>query len=57
MSDLQIELLVRVSDGSFESRLIFPVDTTKEQRDGIVKLWLEGMRGALAVSSPTEPAA
>lgn len=39
----QIELIVRVTDGSFESRLSVPVDSTKQQRDEFAKMWIGAM--------------
>jgi hypothetical protein len=56
---LQIELCVRVTDGSFETRLSFPIDATNEQRDGVLKLWLEAMRLAVGdpIAAAKEPAA
>jgi hypothetical protein len=40
---LNIDLSVKVSDGSFETKLSFPVDAAKEQRDWIVQSWLQAM--------------
>ena len=44
---LQISLSVRVSDGSFETQLSFPIDATQDQRDWIVKSWLQAMEMAV----------
>lgn len=44
---LVINLSVRVSDGSFETSLSFPVDATKDQRDWIVQSWLQAMDMAI----------
>jgi hypothetical protein len=44
---VNIELMVRVSDDSFETRLSFPIDAAKDQRDAVVKMWLEAMQVAV----------
>ena len=46
-SELSIELSIRVSDGSFESRWSLPVSATKEQRDAFANMWMDGMLLAL----------
>lgn len=49
MSDLplEIQLSVRVSDGSFDARLNYPVSATAEQRNGIVASWLSSISAAV----------
>jgi len=44
---LSIKLSVMVSDGSFEASLSFPVDATKDQRDSVVKAWLDAFEVAV----------
>lgn len=44
-----IELSVRVSDGSFESRLTVPVNSTTEQRNGFAKMWIEMLANAVKI--------
>lgn len=44
---LNIDLSVRVSDGSFETKLSFPIDADKDQRDWIVQNWLRAMEIAV----------
>ncbi len=51
---LIINLSVRVSDGSFETALSFPVDATKDQRDWIVQSWLQAMEMAIKGTQVTE---
>lgn len=46
-----IELSVRVSDGSYESSLRIPVDSTKEQREGLAKTWVGMMAQLLSIPS------
>jgi hypothetical protein len=43
----EIELSVRVTDGSFEARLAMPIECSSTQRDGIVKSWLEALKTAV----------
>ena len=38
-----IQLIVRVSDGSFESSLSIPVESTSEQREALAKMWIDAM--------------
>ena len=58
MKALSIDLRVKVSDGSFETSLSFPVDATKEQRDWFVQSWLQAMdiavKGTQATKSEQE---
>lgn len=49
-----IQLIVRVTDGSFESSLTIPVDSTKEQRDKFAQMWVEAMREAFKMNLPQE---
>ena len=41
-----IQLIVRVSDGSFESSLAIPVASTTEQRNAFAKMWTDAMATA-----------
>ncbi len=41
-----IQLIVRVSDGSFESSLQLPIKSTSEQRDQFAKMWIGAMATA-----------
>ncbi|HTY25595.1 MAG TPA: hypothetical protein VMC85_20870 [Desulfomonilaceae bacterium] len=41
-----IQLIVRVSDGSFESSLSIPVASTEKQRNEFAKMWTDAMATA-----------
>ena len=43
-----IEVIIRTSDGGFESSLKVPVDSTPEQRSAFTKLWVEAMANVMA---------
>lgn len=47
---ITVNLSVYVSDGSFEARMNFPLDATTEQRDGIIKSWLQAISSAVKLS-------
>lgn len=38
-----IEALVRVSDGSFETRLVVPLNASKEQLQSVGKMWMNAL--------------
>lgn len=44
-----IEALVRVSDGSFETRLTIPVNATKEQLRNVGEMWIDALLRASRV--------
>lgn len=46
-----IELLVRVSDGSFETKLVMPVDSSEQQKTEITKMWLDQLSLALKINA------
>jgi hypothetical protein len=41
-----IQLIVRVSDGSFESSLTIPVESSEKQRIEFAKMWTDAMATA-----------
>jgi hypothetical protein len=43
MKQEYIELIVRTSDGGFESTLRVPVNSTEEQRTNIAKMWVNAI--------------
>jgi len=49
-----IDVSVRVSDGSFESRLSIPVASTKDQRSGLLEMWVGMLANACKISLPSE---
>lgn len=57
MKQTTITLSVSVSDDSFESRIVIPVDSTKLQRESLTKMWLEQITAAFQMhpSVPKEP--
>ena len=50
-----IECIVRTSDGGFESSLRLPVDSTAEQREGLAKMWIEMLAGAMKNIAQSDP--
>lgn len=53
----QIELIVRLTDNSFESKIIMPLDITDEARNGFVRSWLGLMDAGLKVTTERRGAA
>lgn len=51
--EIFIELIVRTSDGAFESSLKVPVNSTPEQRNGFAKMWVDAMAHAIQLT-PSE---
>jgi hypothetical protein len=49
-----IHLIVRVSDGSFESSLAIPVASTTEQRNAFAKMWPDAMATAFKATWQVE---
>ncbi len=47
---LVINLHIQVSDGSFETRLSFPVDVSKEAIQNIMTGWFQAIESALKVA-------
>ena len=47
-----IELIVRVTDGSFESRLSVPVDAPKDQHVAFAQMWLDALGQAVKLTAP-----
>lgn len=47
-----IELTVRVSDGSFDAQLSFPVTATREEINRVVEGWMKMMREAVYMFKP-----
>lgn len=45
-----IELIVRVSDGSFESRLTVPVSAPKEQHASFARMWIDALGQAVKLT-------
>lgn len=45
-----LQMIVRVSDGSYESRLEMPVTATKEQIDNFAKMWIGALSQAVAIT-------
>ena len=43
----KIELIVRITDGSFESTLSIPVESSKEDREEFAKMWIAAMAMAM----------
>lgn len=50
---LTMELAIRLSDGSFETKVIVPMDATAEQRNSAIQRWLAlaGQAVALGVEN------
>lgn len=46
-SETVIELSIRVTDGSFDTRIAIPVNSSEEQRASLTKMWLEQLSLAL----------
>jgi hypothetical protein len=46
----RIELIVRVSDGSFESSLFIPIESTEAERNEFAKMWIGAMASAFRAS-------
>lgn len=44
-----IELAIRLSDGSFETKVIVPIDATDKERDSAIQRWLGLAAQALAL--------
>ena len=51
-----IQLIVRVSDGSFESSLAIPVESSEKQRNEFAKMWTDAMTTAFKGTWATEQA-
>jgi hypothetical protein len=49
MSDNCIELSVRLTDGSFESKITLPLNATEQARTAFVQQWYELQKAALKV--------
>jgi hypothetical protein len=45
--DEYFELVVRTSSGSIDTRLLIPIDSTPQQRDAFVRLWLDAIHTAV----------
>jgi hypothetical protein len=45
-----LELAVRLSDGTFETKVSVPTTATKEQRQQFVATWFDMIRQALSIS-------
>ena len=54
MSQIRIELSVRVSDDSYESRMSFPVDSSRENIQEMFKGWMAALKTALDAGGQTE---
>ena len=49
-----IELIVRVTDGSFESTLRLPVDSSEEERNRFARMWTGAMADAFKTALNSE---
>jgi len=49
MRPTTIDLSVRVSDGSFETSLSFPVGASQFQVDGLFRAWMKALADAVAL--------
>lgn len=45
---------VKVDDGSFESDISFPMDSSEAERRGAIELWIAMLQRAIAVAAPTQ---
>lgn len=52
--DISIELSVRVTDGSYESRLLVPITAGKEQMDNFAAMWLQALEQAVKITTTSE---
>lgn len=53
--DISIELSVRVTDGSYESRLLVPISANKEQMDNFAAMWIQALGQAVKLTSERTP--
>lgn len=52
--EISIELSVRVTDGSYESRLLVPITAGKEQMNNFAAMWLQALGRAVKITSVEE---
>lgn len=45
-----LEMSVRVSDGSYESRFSIPVDASAKQINLVAEMWIDALRKAIEVT-------
>ena len=45
-----LQMMVRVSDGSYESKLEIPVTSTKEQIEQIAQMWIGALAQAIQIT-------
>lgn len=53
---LKVMVSVKVSDGSFESDISWPVSASEAERRGAIDLWLAMLQRAITVATPSEAA-
>ncbi len=49
MSDPMLELVVRITDGSYESKITMPTDVTDESRMKFIAAWMNLQKEGLAI--------
>jgi hypothetical protein len=52
-----LQMSVRVSDGSFESKLEIPVNASRDQLNQIAQMWIQALGQAVQITrTPEDPA-
>lgn len=53
MTEHWIDLIIRSSDEAIDTSIRIPLDSTPEQRQAMVKVWIEAIIGAMQIPAPS----